>query len=97
MVAVHVHAHVEVRMPDDPNVPVYVPLNGQSTLDVLTVPEVEPVGVTVTAPDAAPVPAELVAVTVQLYAVPFVSAVTPMGLAAPVPVRVTPPPPQDAV
>ena len=38
------------------------------------------------AADAVPVPAELVAVTVMVYAIPFVSPVTVIGLAAPVPV-----------
>jgi hypothetical protein len=36
-------------------------------------------GVTVTEPDAGPVPAELVAVTEHVYAVPLVSPVTVMG------------------
>jgi len=43
------------------------------------------IGVTLLeAADAGPVPAELVAVTVNVYAVPFVSPVTVSGLAAPV-------------
>ena len=54
-------------------------------------------GVTVALLDAAPVPAELVAVTVQVYAVPLVRPVTASGLAAPEAVRVAPPPAQEAV
>jgi hypothetical protein len=54
-------------------------------------------GVTLTAPDAALVPAAFVAVTLQLYAVPLVSDVTPIGLLPPVPVRVAPPPVHDTV
>jgi hypothetical protein len=39
--------------------------------------------VTLTDPEAGPVPAELVAVTEQLYATPFVSEPTETGLAEP--------------
>jgi hypothetical protein len=39
------------------------------------------------APDAAPVPALLVAVTVNVYAVPLDSPLTVIGLVAPVPVK----------
>ena len=54
-------------------------------------------GVTDTVPDAAPVPAAFVAVTEQVYAVPFVRPDTVIGLAVPVPVIVAPEAVQDAV
>ena len=91
----HVHAQVDV-MATPPQVPAYVPLVGHNTRAVVTEPDTA-VGVTVTAPEAALAPAEFVAVTVQLYAVPFVSVVTLIGLAVAVPVRVAPPPVHDAV
>ena len=53
-----------------------------------------PKGVTMEGADAAPVPAPLVAVTVQLYAVPLVNPDTVIGLLAPVAVW---PPPQSTV
>src|SRR3954471_12366258 len=48
-------------------------------------------GVTLPAADAGPLPATLVAVTVQLYCVPLVRPLTTMGLAAPVFVNGDPP------
>ena len=45
---------------------------------------VEATGVTLTVPEAAPVPALLVAVTLQLYCDPLVRLLTVMGLAVPV-------------
>ena len=45
---------------------------------------VDATGVTLTVPEAAPVPALLVAVTLQLYCDPLVSPVTVTGLAVPV-------------
>ena len=50
-----------------------------------------PVGVTVTPDDASLVPALFVAVTEQVYVLPFCRFVTVIGLAAPVPVRVVAP------
>ena len=48
----------------------------------------EALGVTeLLAAEAEPVPAELVAVTVKVYAVPLVKPVTVMGLEEPVPVK----------
>lgn len=44
------------------------------------------VGVTLTVPDAAPVPAAFVAVTEHEYGVPLVRLLTVIGLAEPVPV-----------
>jgi len=46
------------------------------------------IGVAFTADDAAPVPAEFVAVTVKEYVVPFESPDTMIGLAVPVPLNV---------
>ena len=46
-----------------------------------------PAGVTLTLPDAAPVPTALVAFALQLYVVPLVSPVTVIGLAAPLAVN----------
>ena len=44
-------------------------------------------GVTLTVPEAAPVPAALVAVTEHVYVVPFVRLVTVIGEAAALPVN----------
>ena len=45
-------------------------------------------GVTVTEPDAVPLPSAFVALTVQVYCVPLVMPVTRIGLVVPVPVSV---------
>lgn len=52
--------------------------------------ELPAVGVTETPLDAAPAPSVFVAVTVQLYVVPFVRPVTVIGLPVPVAVTETP-------
>jgi hypothetical protein len=50
-------------------------------------------GVTLTVPDALPVPFSFIALTLQLYCVPLVRPVTVIGLDAPVPVIATAPAP----